>query len=197
MVKPWLVDGQTFATDGSMAVVLDEAIEGVTEPEDAKTAKQIRDVLKETNRLGGCRVDLAALKAWCGGAEEAAEGDCEECKGKKRFKCEICDGTGRYECGECGHEAECQDCDGAGKTTCECCNDNGKAMIQPKVRVGKFFDVLIDRNKMARALACVSGDEARATIKGDGPIRLFGAGWSVLLMPMSVQFSDKVTESFP
>lgn len=178
--EPMILDGMTVASDGRILVAIREVITGFPEP-DEKTAKTIRDLLQETNRLGGCRIDLAELRKWAG-----------KYRTERSVQCRDCHGTGTYECSECGQEAKCQDCDGVGTT-----------IEYPDHRPGKCFEVVLSRNLLAKALAHLGGDECRVSfgkaksVSGaDDPVRFEAPQWIVLQMPMHTPKCEDLGDPF-
>ena len=171
----WVVDGMTFATDGRMLISVDEVVEGIPVA-DKEVARPILDLLKRTNRAGGCRVVLADLRAWTGTFEDCKKAPCDKCHGNRT-----------HPCSECGQEVECLDCEGGGEVT-----------KNPAARPAKFFDVCINRNLLAKVLPHLPGEEAKVSTAGeDDPIRIEAAGHTVLIMPMKRTNENKLGPAFP
>lgn len=187
--QPWALDGSTWATDGRIAVMLHESIEGYASPSE-NVAGQIADVLAATANRPWKIVDVAAIKAWCGSVEASQRITCPDCSGAKTCECDECRGEGRSECHACGHETECENCDASGRVPCGC--DDGFTVPEPGP--GKFFGITLNRQLLAKALQHVDGEAKVSVGTQTQPIRLDAVRWTVLLMPLE---ADNVTEAFP
>lgn len=105
---PWVHDGWTYATNGSICVRVPRVIECPAVIFDPPPAQNLEWGLKRVRRI--------ALPAEPPPAKTVA---CEECGGKGKrpttLECEECEGDGDVTCDACGHDHDCERCGGKGE----------------------------------------------------------------------------------
>lgn len=169
LASPWLVNyaGRiwTFATNGRIAVMIPDAIEGVRSAT-GKPLELITGLLGLPFEGQAKIVDAAALKEWCGGEVVETDQVCNECGGTMQVTCPHCDGDGQVHCDACGSVLVCPECvDGMVK--CLHCVDG---RIKAARRLGKLCGITIDRNSLAEWICRLNRGEALVTAVAGGKI---------------------------
>jgi hypothetical protein len=162
---PWLLcrndRWQLVATDGRLLVALDSP-DALNTPEATDGLRQtLLGVIDRPLPPARGRVDAADLAAWCGPHDPGREEGCSSCGG-----------GGLCECPRCNGEHDCGSCHGTGW--------EGPT---PPCRPGRLFGRRVDRNLLTKAVSRLSG--SCGVHAGKDVLALVGAGWRVLLAPMT------------
>lgn len=203
-------DGRScaVATDGRVLVAVTtdgDQIDELRRP--GRLERSMREFIEEVPRDIRL-VELQRLVAWAG--EPTWVRACETCEARTFVVCEDCNGDKAVECmpadtfdGVCEHglktrhKAACEPCQGEGRINCAC---GSGTTAQPAQRYGWIGNVLVNRELLARALACVERDASVALGFGQGQglasVILAGESWRIVLMPVRQDDKDKDAPRF-
>ena len=199
------------ATDGNVLVAVrsdGDQIDHLRRP--GRLEREMRERIEEVPE-NMRTVLFADLVAWAGAPTWLRP--CESCDQDAIafmpgfVRCDDCEGSGKVECvpsdtatGICEHDrkekhtALCDGCTGTGHVACVVCDGKGTTN-RPAKRYGWIRpSVLVNRELLARALACVEPTEC--VVLGSSnealePVFVLGADWRIVLMPVRPDGTDK------
>lgn len=197
------------ATDGHVMVAVRTAdTSELRRP--GRLERAMRDHLEEVPQ-DAREVAFGALAAWAGEPTWVRPcDDCDPAAGPQTgsgtspgfARCDDCEGSGALQCDPADavsandgaetcehgcwqkHTAFCDGCEGGGRVACSSC-DGKSTTTQPAKRYGWIGQTLINRELLARALACV-GRESTVVLgaaERSGVI-VAGESWRIVLMPV-------------
>jgi hypothetical protein len=173
---PWLLyrkdRWQLVATDGRLLVALDSPDASNTPEATDRLRQTILGVMEMPLPPVRGRSDAADLTVWCGPYDPGEEEPCEACAGGGRCECPRCEGD--HDCGVC--------------------EGSGVQGPTPPCRPGSLDGRRVDRNRLAKAVSHLAGPcEIRAA---QDRLALVGAGWLVLLAPLTDAVIDEDESEF-